>query len=211
MLPSPLQAGRFNTFIRRLFSTKGGELLHGIAGDVQVGLDLAQGMNFENRWLLGVRSWASTVALGAGGAGNRNWMYWTNPANSGVVAVIEGLASSPSAGVATVAWGLTDTPGNGLTGANPTLRDSRAYASAGFITQQSALTIGYINTAGAIPAGTGVTRNILTHASTDGHFEIPIVLYPGITLFYAGNTNAAEDIAAWWYERAIEKSELGSA
>lgn len=211
MLPSPLQAGRFNTFLRRLFSTKGGELLHGISDQVQVGLDLSQGMSFENRYLLGVRSWAATVALGAGGAANRNWCYFTNPAGSGVVAVIEGFASSPSAGSVTVVWGLTDSPGNGLTGLNPTLRDSRAYALSGFISQQSALTIGYINTAGAIPAGTGVQRNILAHASTDGQFDIPVVLFPGITFFYAGLTNAAEDLGVWWYERAAEKSELGSA
>jgi hypothetical protein len=197
--------GRYNRFLQKLLSMKGGPPAPQLSSEINAGFVLTNGK--ENRWLEDFNDFGVNFFLVAGGAGNRGVMRLRNPAGSNVIAVLQRITLSNN-DASTIQPNLSFTNTNldrstlnttsGL-GEGRSTRASTCIASS----QNNAVvaitgTVFYICT-----LGPNANQDVIV---TDGH---ELVLTPGIELnIFIQSTNQAGSCSLLWRERAMEESEL---
>ena len=198
-------SGRFNRFLQKLFSMKGGPPAPQLSGDIQMSLNFFNGV--ENRWLEGWNRFG-VGAFCPGVAAQNSHIRFLNPVTSGVVAVIERLSISEA--TADTIFISQDTGQANLTNAigqrcldNRPVRGSTS--TLGAACQTSFLQNVAIN--GGIIARINVPafNDVLVLATTDNQ---EITILPGDSLEVT-STNANVNMIAniIWRERPLEDSE----
>ena len=85
-------AGRFNRFLQKLFQIKGPPPSRQLATDVISQIQMDEGRVLEHRPLLSIRSFARSITVAAGGAGNKSGYRLRNPVGSNVIVTLEKVA-----------------------------------------------------------------------------------------------------------------------
>ncbi len=207
---SDISVGRFETFVRRLFSLKGGGLLTSVGTDVRPVVNLTGLMLFEERLYKDIRSYAFTDRRAAGGAGTANQWRLNNPQNSGLIIVVEQiLFNTGTAG--NIILGLD----NVTAGAQQqvALLDTRVLGGPG---QTPLVTSGAIVAwqVAAVPVALAqFDQGRLATAKNWPNTELSgngaLVLAPGYGIVVWNDAlNSADAITLAWYERAADKAEL---
>jgi len=196
--------GRFNRFLQKFFSMKGGPPSAQLATEVSSQIQLADADFIENRFVAAVNSWAFQANVAAGGAGNRSAIRLRNPTNSGLVVTVEKIAFAMiTADQPFVTRGPLQAPDLTTTlAALP--RDSRLQTS-GSSTIPSFSSAAVI-TGATIWIGAGVT-NSMAEVIIDPHHEVVLMPQDIITL-YAGVQNQTLNAQIWWRERPLEEGEF---
>lgn len=195
-----IQGGRWDTFLRRLFSIKQGQISPSIAGDITP-IMVVQEFQPELHFLRGERLYAVTDTLPGSGGGTFNTLQLENPLGSGLLITI--LGYSVFAGATDRTWDSFITPAVALAGAaDPIARDSRL----------DAIRPGADPTTGAAAAAITVTRrtgNYTNLAGTSHIQTVPHILLPGLAFAIQVRTaTQSGDFYIFWRERVFEPSEL---
>jgi hypothetical protein len=203
--PGDIQVGRFETFLRRYLSVKRGGLVRDVAPGFSLSLDPAQGLDFENRFHLGVRSYSISTVLAAGAAGEEGRLYVFNPLGSRGIIVVERayiIVAAASAGM-TIAITQADSA-LGAIGFGP--HDSRITLN--YAAPVPGFTSLHANNAAAVagPIQTLEANGAVVQTRLD--LSRPVVLTPGNGVVLEGPTVTQTLFHASWYERAAEASEL---
>lgn len=206
--------GRYNNGLRRLLGMKGGAPSPQVNGDIQAGIEL-ESDRVEWFYLRG-----ETIAFGFSSqpatAAERSFCQFTNPSNSGVLAVIERMQVSTITLMGYAVVRRWPTMGNGSTGTTAKgVRDTRATPSAGPL--PVCLIDGGHDTLANITAGSLVQlQNIPLLQSVNGaqnmaigEFVDKMVLGPGTSILIHGGTDQRDiSINFSWRERTLEPSEV---
>lgn len=196
-------AGRINRFAQKLFSMKGPASLRQLAGEVVTIVPLFNGA--ENRYLEGWERFGQLTSIGAA-AGNTSEVRMRNPANSGVIAVVERITYFATA--------LLDQPTLGILTTNldyaalVTVVASRLDARG---RPRTSMIFSAQNAAGGAGAFNTVLQ-IQVPVNTTGDFIITdiqeIPLLPGDAFTVASNVVNIPIFVSWmWRERPLEDSE----
>src|SRR5258707_3416526 len=193
--------GRYNRFLQKLLSMKGGPPASQLSTEISVNIGLFHGV--ENRYLEGWLRFGLNSSV-TGGAAQFAAIRWRNPANSNIVAVFEKLS---------IQGGAADTPrlqyrstGVGLTTVNVLGNvplDPRGQPTSSLIQSQ---TVNYTAAILTVMQGNLSANNQNYDFIVEENQELP--LFPGddLTLF---STTAATTLfaSALWRERFLEDSE----
>ncbi|SRR5216683_2163026 len=195
-------AGRYNRFLQKLLSMKGGPPAPQLASEITVGIPLMHGA--ENRYLEGWDQYAASFQLAPGGIGNQDVLRVRNPVGSNVVAVFFKASASTAAAFDTI---FLET-GAGIADLIP-----NAVANNRFDARSRPQTSMNISTIGQVPTAFGSTKalgNVVANTTLDfivyENQEIPIL--PGDALqLRQGVLNQAVIFTLQWRERFLEDSE----
>lgn len=212
-----LQTGRFETFLRRLFSIKRAGLLRSINPGVEAGIDLLAGVTMDQLALVGWRQYSSCPTVGPTAAQQSVHSFY-NPPGSGIIAVFRGWQGyyNPTS---QAAWFLSPADQTGL-GASPAwpMLDLRQNRGGTTVTQNCGLTV-RAGTQAALSGSTAVLDGFSgVPFSTTGRslWNAPftpeglLVLPPGWCVGLTTTTlNATLSSQVVWMERNLEPSELG--
>jgi hypothetical protein len=195
--------GRYNRFLQKLFSMKGGPPSPQLASEIATNVQFFSGV--ENRYL---ESWNRFAAAqsDAALAANTDAVRLRNPTGSGVIAVIEKIyADSGTAQLVTLSLGPSNAALAGGAQALTTARlDKRT-------NQNPTLEISGANNS---PAGLSSQKLIGLLSSTLGYDFIlsvgqEIPLLPGDAVQITSSVvNTTLDVSFIWRERSLEDSEL---
>jgi hypothetical protein len=194
--------GRYNRFLQKLFSMKGGPPSPQLASEIAPAFPMFNGA--ENRYLEGWDRFGFANIIVAGGAGNNSQVRLRNPVGSNIIAVIERitfanpLAQNPSFELRVLSTDLT----SALVIPNSRL-DARGRTG-------TALTGSFQNNAAvsftlSLWNGNGAAGSTLD-AIVDENQEFPILPGDALTV-KEGTLNQAVGVAIWWRERLLEESE----
>lgn len=171
-------------------------------GVARLGETLTPVMDIWSRpeWALlrGETPWAARTFVAAGGAGNNAGAAICNPANSGIVIVVEAAVANAGAAAQQLSINLyTDAAVLAVLGTNfaASTRDRRR--------QSFAQTICRSGTPAGVLAG-GTSLEVRTHAASEQVqlISLPVMLYANMALAVFNNTaNAALDASWRGYER----------
>ena len=200
-------AGRINRALQKFLSMKGSPPSPQISGEIVPSISLPFGK--ETRVLEAWNLFPNAWQIAAGGAGNRTGLRFRNPANSGVVAVIEKIwFNVPTAIAVNVSVNLGSATTD-LTTPDVVSRpfDKRTVSG-------SSMSLSHQNV-GALPALTAPVAtlwaanfsgaNYFDVITTDIH-EFPVL--PGDAIQWdAGVDNVSLNSYIWWRERVLEDSE----
>ncbi len=195
--------GRYNRFLQRLLSMKGGPPAPQLASEIQPQIDV-ESVPAELRFLLGWHLYQTTVSQGAS-VGNASAVQVRNPLNSGMVAVITSLQISMSQAeqvkISQTFGGVTVDLTNVFNGARV---DSRAKTN-------SSLVLSSFAPVADLP-GIFFQANLpspaLPYEFLNKEYDA-IPMFPGHTLRVVGQTLATSlDVHFKWRERAIEEGEV---
>jgi|SRR6267378_1577910 len=198
--------GRFNRFLQRYLSMKGGPPAAQLASEIAPNLNLEDATNLENRWLMQVRSYGLALTSPAVAA-QLSAARIANPAGSGAVIVVEKISGTQGA-IASLLYTLTRGPVGGgnltapVSGAN---RDLRQGSTSGSVAQLSV---------GSAAANTGAGLAFVSALqNTTGEFILDedqeIVVMPNdILTVWSSAINTQVLITFFWRERALEEGEL---
>lgn len=196
--------GRFNRFLQRFLSMKGGPPSAQLSTEIASQFTLDDAGNLENRFLAGWRSYGFNATVAAGGAGTFAQVRLRNPAASGVIVVVEKIIFSNNAGGVTAPLinrgpaGTVDLAAT-FTGAIRDLRMGPAASS-------SILSTGVPVTIPGATLWTGVSLvNTSIDAILDEHQEI--VVAPNDVLTMSLQANSALTVSLFWRERTLEEGE----
>jgi hypothetical protein len=199
-----IQVGRFETFVRRLFSIKRSGLLRTIDEKVCLSIDPCTDHTFENRYWQGIRSMSAAFGRAAS-VGNQGMLYLFNPVGSkGLIVVEEAEVNAAVAGLS-IALTATDSAVGAVNGSPLDSRQSISFGApvAGFASLHS-------NDAAA-PAGPVLTLRTSGSGVTINPLRLGgIVLTPGFGIVCMGGVNTAVIFNLRYYERVLESSEFGS-
>ena len=204
-LYNEIQVGRFNRFIQKLLSIKGGPPMPTVASDLQIGLDINSGA--ENRYLEGWDLFGNLFTVAAF-AGNVAVLGLRNPVGSNVVAVVT---------KAIVTTAIAN---------NPALTLFPLGSAGALVDQTNARTARGLDPRGR-PASTCVltdSSGVATVAQAGGividQAQMPITsrvefmqllelpLLPGTSIALTSTVvNQAAQFGFWWRERYLEDSE----
>lgn len=195
-------SGRYNRFMQKLFSMKGGPPAPQLASEVQMVHPLFHGV--ENR---GLEGWDRFGILGSatGGAGQNAAVRFRNPAGSGMVAVVEKLTV-----FITVAdnnflleQGAAAADLSNLIALNITRWDARGRSGPTAILSQQPAALGLLqNVKHQAALGVQVMYDYISSHDQ----EMPVLPGDAIQLRTV-SLNLTLISSWWWRERAIEDSE----
>lgn len=193
-------ASRYETLIRRLFSTKGSEAAPLLSPEVQP-VCIVQAFEPEMYILRGDRIFTTSGTTPAVAARNA-CVQLVNPADSGVVFVLQGhrtwINAALSIGI------FLESPASALanvTGAGVRARDGR------ILTISSTATAQFGDLA-ALPAAGEQVDSYLSFNNDSLFRELECVVAPGQALLIGNYTvNQAFNFDIFWRERSIEQSE----
>lgn len=198
-------AGRYNRFLQKLLSMKGGPPSPQLATEVSVNIQLFNGV--ENRYL---ESWERFAVLSnqVAVAAQTCAVRYRNPAGSNLMAVLEALWC----------WGLTtaDQPtlSNSISNVadlatllNPAQLDGRSRPNSSLIASQT--TAASVALTGARSILVGAYNAANTPFKFIDFDDQEITLTPGMTYqVAAASVNVGMAVSAIWRERFLEDSEL---
>jgi len=193
--------GRYNRFLQKLLSMKGGPPASQLSTEISVNIGLFHGV--ENRYLEGWLRFGLNSSV-TGGAAQFAAIRWRNPANSNIVAVFEKLS---------IQGGAADTPrlqyrttGVDLTTVNVlgnVRLDPRGQPTSSLIQSQ---TVNYTAAILTVMQGNLSANNQNYDFIVEENQELPVFPGDDLTLF---STTAATTLfaSALWRERFLEDSE----
>lgn len=195
--------GRFNRFLQRFLSMKGGPPAAQLATEITPQIEMDSAENLENRFPMGWRSWSGFLNSPAS-VGNNSSGRMNNPQGSNTLVVIEKISFGCT---------LTDTPqvtkgpinGGNLAGTvSGSNRDARMGASGSVVLLSQAGQVGVVGTViwlGQVPGKASI--DVILYQNEE------IVLMPGDVLTcFSGVVNQAIFFSFQWRERALEEGEL---
>ncbi len=195
--------GRFNRFLQRLLSMKGGPPAPQLASEIQPQMDV-EALPVELRFLLGWHLYQSTISQGAS-VGNLSGVQLRNPLTSGAVCVVTAIHISVAAtevvDISQTFSGVTGDLTNVFTGQRV---DARAKSN-------STLSLSAFAPVGDL-AGTIFTASIpglsIPYEFLNKEYDA-IPMFPGHALRLVGQlANTALAIHFKWRERPIEEGEV---
>ncbi|SRR6266851_172144 len=193
--------GRYNRFLQKFLSIKGGPPSPQLASEIMATWALFHGV--ENRYLEGWDEFTASFALATGGVGNVDFLRVRNPAGSNVIAVFFKISMSSNLADAAFLEGgpsAADLIPNALV-------NNRLDARSRPATSMN------ISTTGAVSAQLGVIKaigNIQANTTydfiVDADQQIPLL--PGDALqLRQSTTNQNINFTMQWRERFLEDSE----
>src|SRR5713226_244386 len=165
--------GRYNRFLQRLLSMKGGPPAPQLASEIQPQFDV-ESIPVELRFLLGWHLYQQTIGQGAS-VGNASGVQIRNPLTSGMVAVVTSLQISVSAleqvDISQTFGGVTADLTNLFTGQRA---DSRAKTNSGLALSSFAP----VADLGGIVFAANIEANLRPYEYLNKEYEA-ITMYPG--------------------------------
>jgi len=194
--------GRYNRFLQRLLSMKGGPPAPQLASEIQPQMDV-EALPVELRFLLGWHLYQVTISQGAV-VGNTSGVQLRNPLTSGMVAVLTSVQISPGAteniDISQTFGGVTADLTNVFNGQRV---DSRAKPNSSL----SLSSFQAVDLAGLIFIGQ-IPSPALPYEFLNKEYDA-IPMFPGHTIRIVGSViNTALNVHFKWRERAIEEGEV---
>ena len=201
-----VQVSRFETYLRRLLSIKRSGIISSVDANVNLSFDPLSDMRAEGRVHQGVRTYQGGNAI-AGVAAQAAWFTLFNPVGSKMLAVVENFELRiATAQTLQILFTQTDS------GFGSTILRSPVDLRTGFGTFGAPSGGSCLFTMGNAAAYTGATQ---VYQQTGGIAQLemkligPVILPPGFGLVGGVITvNIAGSVAARWYERSLENSEI---
>lgn len=199
--------GRFNRGLQKLFGLKGPTPIGQAGGEILPVLETENMMSLELRLLQSWRSWANTLAPGAGGAGNRTAVRLRNPTGSNVIAVVEKITFVGSGAAVDFPFITRGPTGTGdltssVTAGN--VRDVRIGPLGPTILQS-------FSTAATVVGINWWQGALAVNAQSDAilYSNQELVIGPGdVMTIFANTLNQGMLVSYFWRERALEEGEL---
>lgn len=149
--------------------------------------------------LIGGQFGQGSTAAGAFGAGTQNRVALQNPANSGVLIIVEAVRLN-NASEYTLQLVQGGSLGFGFTSVGASHRDSRR--------RGSTLFDGIAGQVGALNGGAPLAMTAPSRWTGPVTIEIPFIIEPNFHLHIQGGDNQATDVSVLWRERAAQPDEL---
>lgn len=203
---SKIEIGRYSMLLRRTLGMKGTlEVAGELSPEISPTLQLEEPSDPEWDFLKDVRNVAVAERVSANVAGGGQ-MLLLNPADSGVIAVMELLEMSGAGVTVEFTARLQTAPAPLLNGALTVATDTR-WETTALLTQSSVLASFQSNLLIGTGAGT-----IWRHSLIQGRphkFKPRVVLTPGFGLVFGSRTvNVVVGLSARWHERQVPALEL---
>lgn len=197
MSPRAINAAYLERKLRAIAGVTGSNILPDLS-DIGAGLVVLESDRPE--WALagGELRYIRGATIGAGGAGTVTIVALQNPANSGVIAIMERAQYGPG-GVTARWWANVTTVVGGSRGYNKDFRQSRGDPLAAV---NSACVVGGTNT--ELPGTSGQDTSSYVLQQSDENWIIP----PGQNIAIKTNNNIGVDVAFHWRERPVEGTAL---
>jgi hypothetical protein len=197
--------GRYNRYLQKLLSMKGGPPSAQLSTEITANLQLFHGI--ETRYLEGWNRFGQEQAVLAGGAGNVGQVRIRNPGTSNVIGVIEKIIiANINAGTEqpTVFQGVQPADLTTIVTLTNARFDPRGNPTPTLIMSSKSNSV--LTTYGSNRAVYGMTTN--TNVDVIVFEDHEITLLPGDALDVAnGVANQALGVTFWWRERFLEDSE----
>jgi hypothetical protein len=193
--------GRYNRFLQKLLTLKGGPPAPQLASEIGCGFVLFNGN--ENRYLEGWGLFGATTVVNPGGVGTTAAVQLRNPTPSNVIASITKVQVTPVTGGESFVLGIGGTNADLTTPGAGNRFDRRGIqASACIPSQTTSGGVSPLSTIGRYDTLVNVTYDLILHDAQ----EIPLA--PGDAFrIDAQTTNQTFRLIMWWRERFLEESE----
>jgi len=203
---SKIEIGRYSSLLRRTLGMKGTTEVAGEPSpEISPTIQLEHPLNPEWDFLKHVRnvSVSERIANNVAGGGQ---MLLSNPADSGVIAVVDQLLMSSPSGSADFTARLLTAPAELLNFALTVATDTRWQTTALFT--QAAIRATFVNNLN-IGAGAGTILRHITLVNEILDHNPRVVLTPGFGLAFGSQTfNFTVFLTALWHERQLPAMEL---
>ena len=204
---SKIETGRYSELLRKQLGQKGQEL---VAGELSPEISPVFGLeaalwSLEWYYLKGVRALSGSDIIGANVLAGGH-MRLTNPIGSEVLATVTRVSMTAKS-IVEWAVNLEETGAILKSVGLSTARDGRWPRTAALF--QSALTISFTASSGAVPTGQGILHRGSAIADTLQSYSEQVVVPPGFALTWGSLTaNVGVDLNVDWFERPVAALEL---